>query len=141
MLRIVLDTDVLVAAFDSPTGASRQLILEALDGNVGLLMSTSLLFEYEAVLTRPAVLRMIGIDEAAVTAVLDELAGLCVPVALDYRWRPAAADPNDDMVIETAINGGADVIATFNIADMRAGAARFGVAVARPAAILRRLQS
>lgn len=141
MLRIVLDTDVLVAAFDSPTGASRQLILEVLDGNVGVLMSTSLLFEYEAVLTRPAVLRMIGLEEAAVLAVLDELSGLCVPVALDYRWRPAAADPNDDMVIETAINGGADVIATFNIADMRAGAARFGVAVERPAAILRRLRS
>jgi len=141
VLRIVLDTDVLVAAFDSPTGASRQLILEVLDGNVGVLMSTSLLFEYEAVLTRPAVLRMIGLEEAAVLAVLDELSGLCVPVALDYRWRPAAADPNDDMVIETAINGGADVIATFNIADMRAGAARFGVAVERPAAILRRLRS
>ena len=137
----MLDTDVLVAAFDSPTGASRQLILEVLDGNVGVLMSTSLLFEYEAVLTRPAVLRMIGLEEAAVLAVLDELSGLCVPVALDYRWRPAAADPNDDMVIETAINGGADVIATFNIADMRAGAARFGVAVERPAAILRRLRS
>jgi putative PIN family toxin of toxin-antitoxin system len=141
MLRIVLDTDVLVAAFDSPTGASRQLFIEVLDERVCLLMSTALLLEYEAVLTRPTVLRMIGIDSAAVVAVLDELAGLCVPVALDYRWRPVAADPDDDMVIETAINGGADVIATFNIGDMRVGAERFGVAVERPAAILRRLRS
>jgi putative PIN family toxin of toxin-antitoxin system len=141
MLRIVLDTDVLVAAFDSPTGASRQLLIEVFDRNVCLLMSTGLLLEYEAVLTRPAVLRMIGIDTTAVLAVLDELAGLCVPVALDYRWRPVAADPDDDMVIETAINGGADAIATFNIGDMRAGAERFSVAVQRPAAILRRLRS
>jgi hypothetical protein len=44
------------------------------------------------------------------------------------------------MVIETAINGGADVIATFNIDDMRAGAARYGIAVERPAAILWRLR-
>jgi len=141
MLRLVLDTDVLVAAFDSPTGASRQLVLEVLDGNGCLLMSTGLLLEYEAVLTRPTVLRMIGVDSAAVLSVLDELAGLCVPVALDYRWRPVAEDPNDDMVIETAINGGADVIATFNIGDMRAGAERFGVAVERPASVLRRLRS
>ncbi len=141
MLRLVLDTDVLVAAFDSPTGASRQLVLDVLDGNGCLLMSTGLLLEYEAVLTRPAVLRMIGVDSAAVLSVLDELAGLCVPVALDYRWRPVAEDPNDDMVIETAINGGADVIATFNIGDMRAGAERFGVAVERPASVLRRLRS
>jgi putative PIN family toxin of toxin-antitoxin system len=140
VLRIVLDTDVLVAAFDSPTGASRQLVMEVLDGHVTLLMSTSLVFEHEAVLTRPTVLHMIGIDAAAVRAVLDELAGLCVPVALDYRWRPAAADPDDDMVIETAVNGGADVIATFNIDDMRAGAARFGIAAERPAAVLRRVR-
>lgn len=141
MLRIVIDTDVLVGAFDSPTGASRQLLLEVLDGNVCPLMSTGLMFEYETVLTRPAMARMIGIDTPAVLAVLDELAGLCVPVALDFHWRPVAADPDDDMIIETAINGGADLIATFNIADMRAGAARFGIAVERPASVLRRLRS
>jgi hypothetical protein len=45
------------------------------------------------------------------------------------------------MVLETAINGGADVIATFNIRDMRAGAERFGIAVERPATVLRRLRS
>lgn len=141
MIRLVLDTDVLVAAFDSPTGASRQLIIDVLDGHACLLMSTNLMLEYEAVLTRPAVLRMIGIDAAAVRTVLDELAGLCTPVALDYRWRPVAADPDDDMVIETAINGGADAIVTFNIADMHAGAERFGVLAVRPATILRRLRS
>jgi putative PIN family toxin of toxin-antitoxin system len=141
MIRIVLDTDVLVAAFDSPTGASRQLLIEILDGNVSLLMSTPLLLEYEAVLTRPAVLAMIGLDGPAVITVLDELAGLCVPVAMDYRWRPVAADPDDDMVVETAINGQADLIVTFNIGDMRAAAAQFGMAAVRPATVLRRLRS
>ena len=141
MLRIVLDTDVMVAAFDSPTGASRQLVLEVLDGNIRMLVSTGLFLEYEAVLTRPAVLDMVGIDSAAVVAVLDELAGLCVPVALDYRWRPVAADPDDDMVIETAINGGADMIATFDVRDMRAGASRFGIPAERPAIVLRRSRS
>jgi putative PIN family toxin of toxin-antitoxin system len=141
MRRIVLDTDILVAALDSPTGASRRLLPEILDGNVQMLMSTALLVEYEAVLTRPKVLDMIGIDAGSVLAVLDELAGLCVPVALDYRWRPVAADPDDDMVIETAINGAADTIATFNVRDMRAGAERFGITVERPAAVLRRSRS
>lgn len=141
MLRLVLDTDVMVAAFDSPTGASRQLLMDVLDGRGQLLLSTNLLLEYEAVLTRPAVLAMVGIEAEAVRAVLDELAGVCIPVALDYRWRPVAADPNDDMVIETAINGGASVIATFNLGDMRAGARSFGLAVERPATVLRRLRA
>lgn len=136
-----MDTDALVAAFDSPTGAARQLVLAVLDRKVSLVKSTGLMLEYEAVLTRPKVLDMIGIDASAVLAVLDELAGLCIPVTLDYRWRPVAADPDDDMVIETAINGGADLIATFNIADMRVGAERFGITVERPADVLRRLRS
>jgi predicted nucleic acid-binding protein len=54
ILRIVIDTDVMVAAFDSPTGASRQLLMEVLDGNVCLSMSTGLLFEYETVLPAPS---------------------------------------------------------------------------------------
>lgn len=84
---------------------------------------------------------MIGIEASAVLAVLDELAGLCVPVALDFQWRPVAADPDDDIIIETAINRRADLIATFNIADMRDGAARFGVAVERPTSVLRKFRS
>jgi len=62
-------------------------------------------------------------------------------VALDYRWRPVAADPDDDMVVETAINGSAAVIATFNLGDMRTGARLFGVATERPSTVLRRLHA
>lgn len=140
VLRVVLDTDVMVAGLSSATGASRGLLLAALDGEVRLLLSTPLLLEYEAVLTRPAVLAMAGVSAEEVLAVLDELAGLCVPVAFDYRWRPQARDPDDDLVLETAINGGGDVIASFNVTDMQAGARRFGVAVERPGAVLRRIE-
>ncbi len=42
-------------------------------------------------------------------------------------------------MLETAINGGADVVVSFNVADMRAGARRFGVAVERPGAVVRRI--
>ncbi|WP_109108952.1 toxin-antitoxin system HicB family antitoxin [Azospirillum sp. TSO35-2] len=49
------------------------------------------------------------------------LAALCVPVAFDYRWRPVANDPDDDHVLETTINGVADMIASFNLTDLTAG--------------------
>ncbi len=139
MLRVVLDTDVMVAAFGSAAGASRQLLLAALDGTIRPLLSTALLLEYEDVLTRPANLARAGIEAAEALVVLDELAGLCAPVAFDYRWRPTARDPDDDLVLETAINGAADVIASFNLADMAAGAARFGIPVERPGTVLRRI--
>ncbi|MDA8253369.1 MAG: putative toxin-antitoxin system toxin component, PIN family [Rhodospirillales bacterium] len=140
VLRVVLDTDVMVAGFTSATGASRQLLLAVLDGKLRLLLSTPLLLEYEAVLTRPKVLAMAEVTATEVVAVLDELAGLCVPVAFDYRWRPQAQDPDDDLVLETAVNGGADVIATFNIADMAAGARRFGIPAERPGLVVRRIR-
>jgi predicted nucleic acid-binding protein len=98
------------------------------------------MLEYEATLTRPSVLEMIGLETAEVLAVLDELAGMCAPVGFDYQWRPAAHDPDDDFVLETAINGFAHAISTFNVRDMAAGAARFGIAVERPADVLRRIR-
>ncbi len=141
MIRIVVDTDVMFAAFHSATGASRALLLDILDGKARLLLSTTLMIEYEAVLTRPENLTKFGIGVADLLAVLDELATVCVPVVFDYRWRPGAADPDDDLVLETAINGNADVIASFNLADLTAGAAPFGIAAERPKDVLRRLRT
>ncbi len=140
VLRMVLDTDVVVAGFAGGSGASRRLLMAALDEEIRLLLSTPLSIEYEAVLTRPAVLAMAGVSAEEVAVALDEFVTLCVPVALDYRWRPQARDPNDDLVLETAINGGADVVASFNVADMRAGARRFGIPVERPGAVVRRMK-
>lgn len=139
MLRAVIDTDVMVAALESSTGASRQILLHALRGEMHLLLSTSLMLEYEAVLTRAETLKRSGLSSSDILAVLDELARICVPVAFDYRWRPVAADEDDDFVIETAINGAADVIVSFNARDMRQGAARFGIPVERPGLVMRRV--
>ncbi len=52
-MRLVLDTDVVVAALRSDRGASRQLVLAALDGRIEMLVSVPLVLECEAVLTRP----------------------------------------------------------------------------------------
>lgn len=138
-MRVVVDTSVMVAGFASGRGASRRLLLAALDRKVRLLFSTPLLIEYQAVLTRPAMLAMAGVSVEEVAAVLDELTGLCAQVVFDYRWRPQAHDPDDDLVLETAINGGADVVASFNVADMQVGARRFGIGVERPSVVMRRI--
>ncbi|WP_284947657.1 putative toxin-antitoxin system toxin component, PIN family [Acidisoma cladoniae] len=140
-MRVVLDTDVLVSGFISPGGASRQLLLDALDGKFALLLSTPLLVEYESVLRRPEHLDRAGATDAVVSEILDALAGLCVPVAFDYRWRPTGAHPDDELVIETAINGHADALATFNLKDMRHAGDTFGFRAQRPGAVLQRTRS
>lgn len=138
MIRMVIDTDVLVSAFISPVGASRQLVLDALEGRFALLISTPLLLEYESVLRRPTHLARAHATETEVTEILDALVGLCVPVVFDYAWRPTGGHADDELVIETAINGHADVVATFNLKDMRTAGATFGFQAQRPGPLVRR---
>ena len=139
-MRAVLDTDVMVAALQSPHGASRQLLVAAADRRLEVAASVPLMLEWEAVLKRPAVLRAAGLAAADVDAVLDEIAAVAVPVEFWFHWRPATPDPDDDMVLETAINGGADLLVTFNLRHLAAPAARFGITAERPAETVRRLR-
>src|ERR1700730_12399668 len=116
----VLYTDVFVASLRSSKGASRQLLHAALDRDFQLLLSVPMLLEYEAVLRRPEHLEVCGLTYRQVEQVLDDLAAVARPVKFTFRWRPKLRDPNDDMVLETAMNGGADAIVTFNGKDFQA---------------------
>ena len=139
-LRILLDTSVLRAGFVSSTGASRQLLLAALTGRVTAIVSTVLMLEYEEELLRPEALAQAGVTAQDALGFLDGLCAVCRPVAVPVRWRPQSPDPGDDLVIEAAVNGLADVIATFNLRDLQAPAARFGIVAEPPADILRRIR-
>jgi predicted nucleic acid-binding protein len=68
----VLDTDVIVAALRSDRGASRQLLLAALNQQFEMLLSVPLILEYEAVLTRPQHLTACGLSITEVGRVLDD---------------------------------------------------------------------
>jgi putative PIN family toxin of toxin-antitoxin system len=138
--RLVFDTTVIVAAMRSDRGASRVLLTEALGKRFTLLASVPLMLEYEAVATRPEHLEAAGLSEVEVQAVLDALATVIEPVRLAYLWRPMLPDADDDMVLETAVNGQADLLVTVNRRDFVPGAARFGIRIASPAEALTRLR-
>jgi putative PIN family toxin of toxin-antitoxin system len=139
-VRLVLDTDVIVAALRSDLGASRQLLLAALDRQIVVLASVPLMLEYEAVLKRPEHMDKIGISTDEVDAVLDALAAVVEPVPLRFLWRPQLKDPADEMVLETAVNGGADALATFNARHLGPAGRAFGIRVVPPGAILREIR-
>src|SRR5258707_5384766 len=136
----VLDTDVMVAALRSDRGASRQLLLAALDQQFELLLSVPLILEYEAVLTRPQHLAACGLSGAEVGRVLDDLVAIARPVRLAFRWRPMLSDPDDDMALETAINGTASAIVTFNQRVFAAGIKGFICGVILPAVGLKQIK-
>lgn len=139
-MRIVLDCDVLVAALRSDQGASRQLLLAALDKKYELLLSVPVVIEYEAVLTRSAHLDAAGLSVKDVVAIIDALVAVGEPVRLSFRWRPILIDPEDDMVLETAVNGRADLLVTFNQQHFKEATDRFGVQIVSPGRALLRLR-
>lgn len=137
----VLDTDVMVAALRSDRGASRQLLLAALNRKFDLLVSVPLTIEYEAVLTRPEHLGASGLSSAEVGRVLDDVAAVARPIRLAFRWRPQLPDPDDDMVLETAVNGCAHAIVTFNQRDFLPAAKKFECNVILPATAFEKMRN
>ena len=83
-------------------------------------------------MTRLEHLRAARLSAADISALLDAVAATAAPVRLAYLWRPALRDVDDDMVLETAVNGGADGIVTFNRRDFSPAAGQFGISVLSP---------
>jgi putative PIN family toxin of toxin-antitoxin system len=138
-MKVALDTDVIVAALRSRTGASTALLRAVRRGQLEAVASVPMMLEYEAVLMRVAQRQAIGMTVQQVELFLDGLAALLHPVTPHFLWRPTLRDPNDEMVLDAAVDGWADVIVTFNIRDFLPGAAQFGIEVLTPAEVLRRL--
>lgn len=136
--RVVLDTNVLVAAARSRNGASFALLSALRINRFHLLASVTLFLEYEAVLKRPEQLAAGQRSLAMVDAFLDALVLRVEPVHMFYLWRPQLRDAADEMVLETALNGRADALVTFNIGDF-AAAEKFALPVLTPAVFLQQL--
>ena len=132
-LRLVLDTNVLVTALCNREGASHLLIRWVLTDKLVLLASPALWLEYEAVIKRPEIRLRHGISLENLDIVLDTLAAHVEPVHLNYLWRPQLRDPNDEMVLETALNACADALVTFNTKDFADAADRFALKLVTPA--------
>jgi putative PIN family toxin of toxin-antitoxin system len=136
---LVLDTNVLVAGVRSRTGASNPLLIAGFRGRFQWLCSVPLFYEYEDVLMRAEFLLDIGVTRAEIATFLTDVAGTVQPVDLRFLWRPQLRDAGDEMVLETAVNGGADALVTHNARDFGGVPERFGIALWSPAEALRRI--
>lgn len=139
-MRLVLDTAIMVAAVRSDAGASRRMLVAALERRFTMLASVPLLIEYQAVLTRPEQRRVSGLSADDIEVLLDAIAAVAEPVHTAFLWRPVLPDADDDMVLEAVVNGRADALVTFNIRDFAPVVRLFGVGVLPPGEALRRLE-
>ena len=129
ILQIVLDTNVLVAAFRSRRGAANLLLDKLEDSRWQVNVSTPLLLEYEDVLKRPEMKDFVS--ETDVDIFLDGLCSIAENHEIFYLWRLLAKDPNDAFILELAVRVDADFIITYNKKDFPA-AADFDIQLVTP---------
>ena len=140
-MRLTFDADVIVAALRSWAGASNALLRALREGQLEAVASIPMLFEYEAMLVRPEQRQASGMSVEEVGFFLDGLAALLLPVVPYFLWHPLLRDPDDEMVLDAAVNGQADAIVTFNVQDFLPEARQFQLEIWTPREALRRLRS
>jgi putative PIN family toxin of toxin-antitoxin system len=140
-VRCVLDTNVVIAAMRSPFGASTALLAAARQSELTLLANVALALEYEAICRLPEHRLAAGLSLDEVVIFVDSILAIAEPVETHFIWRPQLRDPGDELVLEAAANGQADMIVTFNRRDFGVAPERFGIDVLTPAEALRRIRT
>jgi len=132
----VLDTCVIVAAVKSRFGASFLLVNAASARNrfFECVLTNALISEYEEVIHRPEH-RLKNWTNDDLAALIDSLLVPAHWAPTDFSYRPSLKDADDELVLEAAINGQADMVITFNVKHFRP-AERFGLRVLTPGHLL-----
>jgi putative PIN family toxin of toxin-antitoxin system len=140
-MRLVLDTNVIVAAMRSPKGASAALLMSVYAQKITMLCSVPLAIEYEATCKQPEHGEAAQLSPMEVEQFVTAVVALAEPVAIHFLWRPKLRDAGDEMVLEAAVNGQADAIVTFNTKDFRLIPAEFGIRLLLPAEAIKEVQN
>ncbi len=138
--RVVLDSSVVVAGLRSRLGASNRLLEFVAERRVIPLVTTALFLEYEEVLKRPEQRLATGMSEADVTGFLAAFASADEPVDVHFLWRPLLADPDDEMVLECAVNGRAEAIVTHNTKDFAPVFRELRITILTPEVLLKSIE-
>jgi putative PIN family toxin of toxin-antitoxin system len=134
-MRIVVDTNVLLASLRSSVGASFA-ISELIDQRrVTPVISVPLMFEYEEVFHRPGLLPHLSTLE--IDTFLDYFASLATEQNIFFLWRPLLNDSDDDMLLELAVAARVDYLVTHNVKDFMPFSSAFGLRVVTPGEFLR----
>ena len=136
-MHAVLDTNVLVSALKSQSGASFEVLRQIRAGSIRIAVTVPLLVEYESVLLRPGLVP--AFSAVQIQSILNTLAALAWHQEVYYLWRPCLDDPKDEMVLEAALAARMNYIITHNVRDfVPAGAT--GIQIVTPAQALQLLQ-
>jgi uncharacterized protein len=111
-VRVVLDTNILIRANPtvSPRGLARDLLLTVLSRPHVLILSSAILDEVQRVLNYPRVQARWSLPADVIAQYVFFLQDAGALVDLPKTFPAAVSDPDDDLVLQTAIAGKADIL-------------------------------
>ena len=127
LLRIVVDTNVVLEGLTKQGGASGLIIDAWLAGLMVVCVSNALAYEYDDVLSR----KLSEERWSKLQPVLGQLLSVAQYTDIYFSWRPTSPDAGDDLVIDCAMNAGA-IVVTSNIRDFRSAEESLGLRVMTP---------
>ncbi len=142
MNRFVIDTNVMLSALFSNRGKSYRLIEYLADafeeGRKYNVVSVPLILEFEEVLLRPENrVKYSYFSEEEIRLILSDIVHISHRTKLHFLWRPFLRDSFDDKVLETAVNGRAQAIVTYNTRDFAGVKTHFGIDILTPAELFK----
>jgi putative PIN family toxin of toxin-antitoxin system len=139
-VKTVLDTASFVTAGRSSGGAAEEVLRMIFRDEVVALMDFKLGLEYREVALRPDV-NASALNRGERLELIEGLEAFSEPVEVLIKNRPLTSDPNDDMVMDVAINGGAEALVTGNTKHFAGAGKRFGIPVLSPTELLEQIRS
>lgn len=137
-MRAVLDTNVLTSAFRSNQGASFELFRRLRDSEWTAVLSNHLLFEYEEILKRQA--HDLQLTASDIDQILNAICARGEEWTLSREWKPILADPDDEPLVQLALESNAMRITTHNVRHLQP-AASLGIEILKPKDFLTMLKS
>jgi uncharacterized protein len=115
--KVILDTNVLVSAFTSADGASREVVRRLLSGQATALISVALYSEYRDVLGRADFSSRCPLSQPEIDELFFAFLACTEPVELYFSWRPNLRDEGDNHVYELAVAALDAPLLTYNQRD------------------------
>jgi len=133
-MKIVIDTNVILAALMSRKGVSNKFLVWLFNHNTKInIVSNTLVTEYEDVILRNENLTLYPqFSKEDLLSFIDDVCLISHHQRINFLWRPFLKDYKDDMVLETAFNGNADYIITYNSKDFQNVYEKFKIKILNP---------
>ena len=136
--KIIVDTSVFISALIGTKGPSRELIRRCLLGDYQPLMGNALFSEYESVIHRVEIIAKCPLSVEEMQVLFSAFMNVSEWIHIYYLWRPNLKDEADNHLIELAVAGNAQIIATNNVKDFQNAELLFpNLAILKPEQIIR----